>query len=173
MAHYAKLDKNNIVIGVNVIDDNIEEDKGEKIIEWLINNFDGHDWKKTSYNTIHNTHKLGGVPFRKNYAGLGYIYNEEGDAFIPPQPFLSWELDTTSYSWYPPKKYPNDDLQYQWNENTLEWEKLSEGDNVQLPIEPFQLSNDNSNITNIDVYKQVEIIDQVAHEEYVYKTSKH
>jgi hypothetical protein len=128
MAHYAKLDENNIVIEVNVVDNDQEEVGEAGIIEWLLTGWGGVDWKKTSYNTNANTHSLGGTPFRKNYAGIGFTFDSERDAFIPPQPFLSWLLDEDTCLWEPPMPYPDpgDGKGYQWNESTLSWDEIEE-----------------------------------------------
>jgi len=94
MAHWAKIDNNNIVVDVTV-GNNEELDEG---YGWLINNIGG-TWIKTSYNTKNNKHFLGGVPFRGNYAGIGFIYNEEFDIFIPPKPTDDSILDIETASW--------------------------------------------------------------------------
>ena len=95
MAHWAEIDKNNIVLRVTV-GSNDEPDEG---YQWLIDNLGG-TWIKTSYNTIAGVHALGGTPLRKNYAGIGYRYNEELDAFIPPKPEIgNWELNEDTCLW--------------------------------------------------------------------------
>jgi len=83
MAHFAEIDENNIVVRVLVTDNN--DPNGDEGYQWLINTFGGR-WVKTSYNTLAGVHVLGGTPFRKNYAGVGYTYDEQRDAFIPPKP---------------------------------------------------------------------------------------
>jgi hypothetical protein len=98
MAHWAKLDDNNIVTDVT-IGSNEDLDEG---YQWLIDNLGGR-WVKTSYNTFHNAHKLGGIPLRGNYASIGYTYNEALDVFIPPQPNPEWVLDTTIFDWVAPE----------------------------------------------------------------------
>lgn len=128
MAHYAFLDENNIVTHVIV-----GKDEGE----------DGVDWEqfygavRTSYNTS------GGIyynpetnqpaqdqskAFRKNYAGIGYSYDPVRDAFIPPKPFNSWILDEFSCTWKPPIDYPSDGDKYTWNENSLQWVLINNGE---------------------------------------------
>lgn len=128
MAHYAFLDENNIVTHVIV-----GKDEGE----------DGIDWEqfygavRTSYNTS------GGIyydpetnqpapdqskAFRKNYAGIGYSYDPVRDAFIPPKPFDSWILDEFSCTWKPPIDYPSDGDKYTWNENSLQWVLINNGE---------------------------------------------
>jgi len=96
MAHYAFLDENNIVIEVIV-----GKDENEDGIDWeqWYSDFRGQKCKRTSYNTIANTHVLGGEPYRGNYAGLGYFYNEDLDAFIPPKPNDDYVLDESTYQW--------------------------------------------------------------------------
>jgi hypothetical protein len=77
-------------------------------------------WVQTSYNTRGGQHPEG-RPLRKNYAGIGYTYDEERDAFIPPQPFPSWSLDEDTCLWDAPIPYPDEGGQYYWNEDLLEW----------------------------------------------------
>ena len=79
------------------------------------------EWIQTSYNTFGGQHKLGGVPLRKNYAGIGFTYDREKDAFIPPQPFASWILDEETCLWNAPVAHPNDGKAYKWDEETLSW----------------------------------------------------
>jgi hypothetical protein len=124
MSHFAKLDKNNIVIFVTV---GRQEDDGK---EAELCERTGDVYKQTSYNTI------GGVyydpttrepgdqskAFRKNYAGLGYYYDSDLDAFIPPKPFDSWILDEDTCQWEAPLPYPTDGLTYFWNEAIENWE---------------------------------------------------
>ena len=115
MAHFAELDDNNIVVRVlsvnnNELIDNGTESEGKGVL--FLNSLFGHkNWKQTSYN--HN--------FRKNYASIGYKYDQALDAFIPNQPFPSWTLDTPTCRWQPPVAYPSDGQIYVWNENTLSW----------------------------------------------------
>ena len=80
------------------------------------------DWIQTSYNTHAGEHKLGGVPLRKNYAGIGFTYDPVRDAFIPPQPFPSWTLVEDTCQWAAPKERPTDGL-YLWDEQQLDWIK--------------------------------------------------
>ena len=79
-------------------------------------------FKQTSYNTFGGEHKLGGTPFRKNYAIVGGRYDSSRDAFIPPKPFNSWTLNETTCLWEPPTPYPEDDNNYRWNEETQQWD---------------------------------------------------
>jgi len=115
MAHFAQLDENNIVVQVIVGVD--EPYDGETIYQENT----GKVWKKTSYNTNAGQHLLGGTPFRKNYAGIGYFYDSIRDAFIPPKPYLSWTLDEQTCQWNPPVQYPSDDNRYVWDESTISW----------------------------------------------------
>ena len=124
MAHYAFLDENNIVTEV-IVGKNENEDN----IDWEVQygNFRGQTCKRTSYNTQGGVHSLGGTPLRKNYAGIGYTYDSQRDAFIPPKPFASWQLNDASCLWEAPTPYPTDvgtaeaPKRYTWNEETLAW----------------------------------------------------
>lgn len=118
MAHYAFLDENNIVTEVIVGKDELEEG-----IDWEehYGNFRGQLCKRTSYNTRGGVHLGGGTPYRKNYAGIGFTYDEAKDAFIPPKPFESWILNEDTCLWEPPVPYPEDGNYYNWNEETQEW----------------------------------------------------
>ena len=78
-------------------------------------------WIQTSYNTKGNVHVLGGTPLRANYAGIGHHYNAENDVFYEPQPFPSWSLDTSTWTWQAPVAYPTDGEWYVWNESTQTW----------------------------------------------------
>jgi hypothetical protein len=78
-------------------------------------------WVQTSYNTLGGVHVLGGTPLRKNYAGIGYTYDSERDAFIPPTPFTSWLLNEDSCLWQAPTPMPVDGKMYSWDETTLSW----------------------------------------------------
>lgn len=122
MAHYAFLDENNIVTQVIVGRD--EYDLAEGITSWeqYYGQSFGQVCKRTSFNTRGNQHKADGVPFRKNYAGIGFTYDEERDAFIPPQPFASWLLNEETCTWSAPILYPEDGLIYIWNEELGDWE---------------------------------------------------
>ena len=115
MAHFAKLDENNVVIFVTVGRD---EDDGKEI---ELSARTGEVYKQTSYNTRGGIHMLGGVPFRKNYAGIGYTYDAVRDAFIPPKPHPSWLLNDETCLWNPPYPYPTDGKIYVWNENLVSW----------------------------------------------------
>jgi hypothetical protein len=122
MAHYAFLDENNVVTEVIV-----GKNEGEEGINWELKYgaFRNQVCKRTSYNTIGGVHNSGGTPFRKNYAGIGYTYDEQRDAFIPPKPYNSWVLNETSCLWDPPTPMPQDDKMYTWNEETTSWVEVN------------------------------------------------
>jgi len=111
MAHYAFLDENNFVIEVIVGIDETELIEGLDPETWY-SNFRGQACKRTSYNGN----------MRKNYAGIGFFYDEQLDAFIAPQPWPSWILNEESCQWIAPVDYPDDGLNYFWNEEELDWE---------------------------------------------------
>jgi len=118
MAHYAFLDNNNIVTEVII---GIDESDGDW--ETKYSKIRGQVCKRTSFNTQKGKHLKGGVPFRGNYAGVGYKYDQKLDAFIPPKPFESWILNKDSYCWDPPVPIPGSLVEYEWNENTISWKK--------------------------------------------------
>ena len=125
MAHFAELDENNVVTRVLVGDNN--DPAGDEGYQWLIDNLGGN-WVKTSYNAIGGkrrnpeTGEITEDPgFRKNYAGIGFTYNETLDAFIPPKPFNSWLLNEDTCLWDAPVAYPTDGKLYAWNEEALNW----------------------------------------------------
>jgi hypothetical protein len=129
MAHFAKLDENNIVIFVTV---GAEHDDGK---EDELFQRTGDVYKQTSYNTrggvyyTPNTNEPDpdqSKAFRKNYAGLGYTYDATRDAFIPPQPYPSWVLNETSCLWDAPIPYPTDGKRYMWDEDTQNWIEITE-----------------------------------------------
>ena len=117
MAHFAKLDENNLVIDVNVVNnEDLLDANGierEEIgLAFLIQWSGGYPyWKQTSYNGN----------FRKNYAGIGFTYDPVRDAFIPPKPFESWLLNEDTCLWDAPVPYPEDGKYYRWDEATLSW----------------------------------------------------
>ena len=119
MAHFAKL-KNNIVQQVIVVSNqDILDEQGQESEEKGIafcSNLLGGTWKQTSYNSN----------IRKNYAGIGYTYDEGRDAFIPPKPYNSWLLDEDTCQWKAPVDYPTDDKRYTWNEETLAWDVVND-----------------------------------------------
>jgi hypothetical protein len=118
MAHYAFLDSSNVV--TEVISGRDENDGG---IDWELHygQFRGQPCKRTSYNTCGGVHQFGGSPFRKNYAGIGYKYDAQRDAFIPPQSYASWLLNEVTCLWEPPLPMPDDGRRYQWDENIKNW----------------------------------------------------
>ena len=139
MAHYAKLGANNKVITVHVVADadcqnasGVEDDEvGRQFLErthsWPF-------WKRTSYNTSGGQHKLGGTPFRGNYAGIGYEWDEDNEIFWPKKPFASWVKNTTTARWHSPIGDAPDDLTdeekaaktfYVWNESGQSWDKTT------------------------------------------------
>ena len=123
MAHYAFINSNNIVTQVIVGRD--EDDLAEGVTSWedYYGERMGQTCLRTSYNTIGDEHTGGGTPFRGNYAGIGFKYDEDNDVFVPPQPYASWTLNA-SYLWEAPLAYPEDGEVYVWNENRQEWEAV-------------------------------------------------
>ena len=111
MAHYAK------VVDGKVVQVIVAE---KEFFDTFIDTSPGA-WIQTSYNTYGGVHKLGGIPLRKNYAGIGYVYDVEKDAFIPPKPYDSWLLDEETCLWLPPVEKPQDDKFYKWDEATTNW----------------------------------------------------
>ena len=125
MAYFAKLNSDNIVEQVIVVSNDIaiSEQTGIDFINKLYNTND--NWKQTSYNTFGNVHLLGGTPFRKNYAGIGYTYDSQRDAFIAPKPYTSWVLNEQTCLWEAPVARPNDEGRYTWNEETKNWDLVT------------------------------------------------
>ena len=122
MAHFAKLGTGNIIERVEVVSNDVATTE-QAGVDFLNNLYKTRDvWKKTSYNTVGGVHKLGGTPFRKNYAGVGYKYDQTRDAFIEPKPFNSWTLNETTCLWEAPVAYPDDDNTYTWNETNQTWD---------------------------------------------------
>ena len=127
MAHFAEIDENNIVIRVVVVDDS-QQHRGQ---EFLAEDLElGGRWVQTSYNTMGGTHLKGGTPFRKNYAGEGYYFDEERDAFIAPRPAPSWVLNEETCIWEPPVPYPMDKRYYNWSEEKMTWIPVIEETNT-------------------------------------------
>ena len=122
MAHFAEIDENNIVTRVLVVGDD-QEDRGQ---EFLANDLGlGGTWKKTSYNTQGGVHVNGGTPYRKNYAGIGFTFDEARDAFIPPKPFNSWNLNEDTCLWEAPTPMPVEEGKlFTWNEETTSWDEV-------------------------------------------------
>ena len=139
MAHFCKLDENNVVIETIVVANEVLLDENgveqeQKGIDFLIDWSGGHvNWKQTSINTQAGVHILGGTPFRKNYATKGFSYNAERDAFIPFKQYASHILNEETCRWDPPIPIPPDITQtnkdgtlkiigvHRWNEDTLGW----------------------------------------------------
>jgi len=131
MASFAKIGLNSKVIEVqSVVNEVLHDSNGveqevngidflTKLTGWAV-------WKQTSYNTSGGVHLLGGTPFRKNYAGIGYTYDEDRDAFIPPKPFNSWVLNETTCQWEAPVALPDTENRYNWNEETTTWDLINE-----------------------------------------------
>ena len=122
MAHFAKLGIGNKVLKVEVVSNDIAttEQAGRDFLNNLYNTND--TWFQTSFNTFGGEHRLGGTPFRKNYAGIGWKYNQTRDAFIPPKPYASWTLNGTTCQWQAPVAYPDDGKFYNWNETDKNWQ---------------------------------------------------
>jgi hypothetical protein len=114
MAHYAFIDENNFVTEVIVGLDETELIEGKDPETWY-SDFRNQTCKRTSYNG----------KIRKNYAGIGFTYDPERDAFIAPKPFNSWILDNDTCQWQAPVAYPTDGFTYVWNENKREWELVN------------------------------------------------
>ena len=121
MAHYAYLNDENIVTSVIVGKETDPTFNGESYYG------NGLKCKRTSYNTIAGVHLNNGVPFRKNYAGIGFAYDEARDAFIPPKPYQSWILNEQSCIWNAPVEKPIGD--YTWDENELNWKEVTNDTN--------------------------------------------
>lgn len=115
MAHYAFLDNNNIVTEVITGKDENELLDGLTPEEWY-GNFRNQTCKRTSYNGN----------YRKNFAGIGYTYDSERDAFIAPKPYSKWILNEDTCRWESPIPYPTDGLRYVWNDNKGEWEEYND-----------------------------------------------
>jgi hypothetical protein len=130
MAYFAELDQNNIVLRVVAIkDEDCLDSNGNEQEQLGINRclelFQGGIWKQTSYNTLKNAHLNGKTPFRKNYAGMGYTYDESRNAFIPVKPYPSYILNEDTCQWDAPIPRPNDDKFYDWDEENLTWKEFT------------------------------------------------
>ncbi len=123
MAHFAKLGVGNKVLAVHTVSNDIATTE-QAGVDFLNNLFNTRDvYKQTSYNTFSGEHLLGGTPLRKNYAGVGYTYDQTRNAFIPPKPdFNSWVLNETTCQWEAPVTKPDDGKRYEWNEETQQWD---------------------------------------------------
>jgi len=115
MAHFAKLGVGNIIERVEVVSNDIATDE-QTGVDFLNNLYGTRDtWKQTSYNNN----------IRKNFAGIGYTYDQTRDAFIPPKPFNSWTLNEDTCLWEAPVAYPDDGQEYTWNETDQQWEVIA------------------------------------------------
>jgi len=123
MAHFAKLDENNVVLEVNVVNNSDLQDlpfpESEQVgIDFLIAWSGGYtNWKQTSYN----------ANFRKNYANKGFVYYEDIDAFVPPQPYASWNLNRATARWEAPSPRTDDGKKYGWDEENQQWVEVPRG----------------------------------------------
>ena len=117
MAHFAKIDNNNIVTKVIAAEDNL--------LDTFIDTTPG-TWIQTSYNTYGGVHADGKTPLRKNFAGVGSVYDAVKDAFIYPKPYDSWTLNNTTCLWEAPVAYPSDAevCDYSWNETDKSWDEV-------------------------------------------------
>jgi hypothetical protein len=127
MASFAKIGLNSKVIEVLSVNNNELKDSNgierEDIGIDFLTKLTGYPlWKQTSYNTHGGVHSNNGTPLRKNHAGIGYTYDENRDAFIPPKPYSSWILNETTCNWESPVSLPTDGKLYNWNESTLTWD---------------------------------------------------
>jgi hypothetical protein len=116
MAHFAK------VLGDKVTQVIVAE---PEFFDTFIDSTPGM-WIQTSYNTLGGQHLLGGEPLRKNFAGIGFTYDYNLDAFIPPKPYNSWVLNEETCLWESPVEYPSDGLHYIWDETTTSWVLITE-----------------------------------------------
>ncbi len=117
MAHFVRIENGVVVQGIVVSDKDTADEHGaekEEIGIAFCSNLLGGTWKQTSYN----------ARIRKNYAGIGYTYDEGRDAFIPPKPFASWVLDKDKAQWKAPVDYPTEEGRFTWNEETTSWKEL-------------------------------------------------
>jgi hypothetical protein len=128
MAHFAELDENNVVLRVLVVD-NEHENRGAEYL--AVDCGLGGNWIQTSFNTQGGEHLRGGTPFRKNFAGVGMIFDEARNAFIAPSPYPSWVLNEDTCTWEAPVLMPTPHpLCYSWEEDTQEWQLR-----VPIPVE--------------------------------------
>ena len=131
MAHFAKLNSSNIVVQVEVVSNSIATTE-KAGVDFLNNLYKTNDvWKQTSYNTADGEHKLGGTPFRKNYAGIDFTYDESRDAFIPPKTYPSMILNETTCNWEHPIPKPtltqeqiDNNNFYVWDEEKQNWDLI-------------------------------------------------
>jgi len=122
MAHFAETNSDNIVTRVLVVGDD-QEHRGHDFLATDLGL--GGNWKKTSYNTSGGVHANGGTPFRKNYAGVGFTYDESRDAFYAPKPYASWVLDEETCVWNAPTPSPVEEgKMFMWVEADLNWQEV-------------------------------------------------
>tara|TARA_Y100000289_G_scaffold44105_1_gene43892 strand:- start:352 stop:720 length:369 start_codon:yes stop_codon:yes gene_type:complete len=119
MAHFAELDENNVVLQVIVVHNNeLLDDEGQenevKGVQFCTSLFGHNNWIQTSYNNN----------MRKQFAGIGFTYDDVNDVFVAPQPFPSWSLDE-NHDWQAPIPMPEDDKEYSWNEETQAWDEIT------------------------------------------------
>jgi hypothetical protein len=114
MSHFAKVE-NRIVTQVIVAEQDV-----------INTGIFGHGWVQTSYNTQGGKHLLGGTPLRGNYAGIGYVYDDVNDVFYAPQPYASWNLNNTTWTWEAPIPMPTEGGPYKWNETTVSWIEITQ-----------------------------------------------
>lgn len=112
MSHFAKV-VNGVVVQVMVAE--------PEFFETFVDTTPG-EWIQTSYNTYGGVHKNGGTPLRKNYAGIGFTYDPQRDAFISPQPYASWTLNEDTCLWEAPTPCPDENTPYSWNESNMSWD---------------------------------------------------
>ena len=127
MASFAKIGLNNKVIAVHSVHNNVLKDadgveKEDIGVDFLTKLHGWAIWKQTSYNTHGGVHNTGGVPLRKNFAGIGMTYDEDRDAFIPKKPYNSWILNEDTCLWEAPVALPDTENKYTWNETTTTWD---------------------------------------------------
>jgi|TARA_R110002111_G_C5822281_1_gene357138 hypothetical protein len=115
MAHYAKIVEGKVINIITADESFFDTFYDDSPAQWI----------QTSYNTKYGQHKLGGTPLRKNFAGVGHIYDATRDAFYEPQPYTSWTLNETTCQWEAPVAYPNDGNVYEWNESDQQWDEVS------------------------------------------------
>ena len=128
MASFAKIGLNNKVMGVHSLHNDVLKDANgveQEVlgIDFLTKLHGWSIWKQTSYNTHGGVHTLDKTPLRKNHAGIGYTYDEDRDAFIPPKNYPSWTLNEITCLWEAPVTYPDDGKVYDWNEEITNWEE--------------------------------------------------
>lgn len=132
MAHFAQIGENNIVVQVIVVNNDVILENGEEIeqkgIDFLKSLYGQNTtWVQTSYNTYHGQYRwpldpdIQKPPLRKNFAGIGFTYDQERDAFIPLKPYASWVLNEETCDWEAPVPVPDDNVPYRWDEDTLSW----------------------------------------------------